>query len=141
MPLKDPVARKAYDIARNVVRKEKHNAFIREYQRRPEIKLRRRINDVLKHYHMTHEQHIALLEKQSYRCAFPHCGAAVSVNSSIDHDHGCCPKTGPQSTSCGKCVRGILCETHNVGLGYFDKLSPECLLDAYVYLIGKEVNP
>jgi hypothetical protein len=91
----------------------------------------------LRFYNLTPEQHDQLLKDQEYRCAFPHCGAAVDVNSAIDHNHGCCPKTGPQSTSCGKCVRGILCDTHNVGLGYFDKLSPECLLDAYRYLVRK----
>lgn len=33
----------------------------------------------------------------------------------IDHDHQCCPGT----YSCGACVRGILCNTCNVGIGFF----------------------
>jgi hypothetical protein len=33
----------------------------------------------------------------------------------VDHDHACCP--GPKS--CGKCVRFLLCDKCNVGLGSF----------------------
>ena len=33
----------------------------------------------------------------------------------VDHDHKCCPGKG----SCGKCIRGMLCQDCNVGLGYF----------------------
>lgn len=33
----------------------------------------------------------------------------------VDHDHACCPG----ANSCGACVRGVLCENCNVGLGNF----------------------
>ena len=35
----------------------------------------------------------------------------------IDHDHFCCPGR----KSCGKCVRGALCKTHNVALGFIEQ--------------------
>jgi hypothetical protein len=36
----------------------------------------------------------------------------------IDHDHACC--AGGHKT-CGNCVRGVLCNRHNVYLGYIEK--------------------
>lgn len=38
--------------------------------------------------------------------------APTGVDLVIDHDHDCCP-----GRSCGECVRGVLCRTHNVWLG------------------------
>lgn len=35
----------------------------------------------------------------------------------IDHDHACCNK---QNYSCGKCVRGVLCDRCNIGLSHFE---------------------
>lgn len=56
------------------------------------------------------------LEAQGHRCAI--CGSPDPETRSgwaIDHDHGCCD--GPKS--CGKCVRGLLCNNCNAGLGFF----------------------
>jgi hypothetical protein len=36
----------------------------------------------------------------------------------IDHDHACCPVLG--RATCGKCVRGILCQAHNTAVGYYE---------------------
>lgn len=32
----------------------------------------------------------------------------------VDHDHRCCPGRG----SCGKCIRGLICRSCNVGVGH-----------------------
>jgi hypothetical protein len=48
-----------------------------------------------------------------------------------DHDHKCCP----DSNSCGKCVRGLLCWRCNVGLGIFSD-DIDSLISASVYLLS-----
>ena|SRR3990167_5950618 len=47
----------------------------------------------------------------------------------VDHDHSCCP----DDSSCGKCVRGLLCFSCNYALG-FAKDSEERLLALVAYL-------
>lgn len=49
----------------------------------------------------------------------------------LDHDHTCCP--GAVGRSCGECLRGMLCQSCNVGLGHF-KESVENLEAAIAYL-------
>jgi 16S rRNA C967 or C1407 C5-methylase (RsmB/RsmF family) len=49
----------------------------------------------------------------------------------IDHDHGCCSGTG----SCGRCVRGLLCNRCNLMLGFAND-QPEILRAALEYLAG-----
>lgn len=46
------------------------------------------------------------------------CGS--KKNPHIDHDHTCCSPVGSNPTSCGKCVRGLLCGTHNQLIGYYE---------------------
>ena len=56
------------------------------------------------------------LLKQNGVCAICKTECKSGVSLSIDHDHSCCPEKG---SSCGKCTRGLLCYTCNMGVGFF----------------------
>jgi hypothetical protein len=60
------------------------------------------------------------------------CRICNSIDTlSIDHDHSCCAG----STSCGSCVRGVLCQKCNRGIGQLND-DPELLRKAASYLEG-----
>jgi hypothetical protein len=69
----------------------------------------------LARYNLTIEDYQRLLEKQGGVCAI--CGGPPTPgrNYHVDHDHACCPG----DRSCGKCVRGLLCDGCNTALGLF----------------------
>lgn len=64
-------------------------------------------------YGLTPEQYQALYEAQGGTCAICQKATGKTRKLSVDHDHTCCP--GP--TSCGNCVRGLLCRPCNDLLG------------------------
>lgn len=55
----------------------------------------------------------AMSLEQAGRCAI--CKRARKLV--IDHDHACCPTKG---RSCGKCIRGLLCDGCNTKLGWME---------------------
>jgi hypothetical protein len=64
-------------------------------------------------YSISAEDYAAILAAQGGGCAI--CGRTLTRrNYCVDHDHSCC--SGP--TSCGRCVRGLICSTDNKYLGY-----------------------
>jgi hypothetical protein len=76
-------------------------------------------------------QYDALLASQGGTCAVSTCRANGGGKRAlaVDHDHKCCPG----KTSCGKCVRGLLCSRHNQMLAdAFD--NPETLMSLAFYL-------
>lgn len=83
-----------------------------------------RLNDA---YGITPGQVDALFDGQGRSCLICDTKDAKWV---IDHDHACCP--GERRT-CGQCIRGILCDPCNTGLGRFSD-SIETLQAAIRYL-------
>ena len=81
---------------------------------------------------LTYERLLAMYEEQDYRCKICRQKCDRYEGLCVDHDHTCCPM-GHQSTSCGKCVRGLLCARCNHGLGNF-RDNPEYLRAAADYL-------
>jgi hypothetical protein len=72
----------------------------------------RRVNAV---YSITAEKYAALLEFQGGTCAICRRANGTRKRLAVDHDHSCC--AGP--TSCGRCVRGLLCGPCNDVLAHF----------------------
>lgn len=89
-------------------------------------------------YGISPERYQSLLEAQSGRCAI--CGAAEPGGRwktwHIDHDHRHCAG----KRACEECVRGLLCQGCNLGLGYF-RDNPKILSAALRYLAENPVDP
>jgi hypothetical protein len=64
-------------------------------------------------YKLDSEGFTQLLERQGGRCLI--CEKA-SERLFVDHRHDCC---AAGTAGCGECVRGLLCNKCNAGLGYF----------------------
>lgn len=88
-------------------------------------------------YKMTLDQFNAMFAAQGSQCLL--CKTPESERWCVDHDHNCCPTKGGYIKTCGECVRGILCNDCNLGLGNF-KDNPDALLEAYAYLMGSKVK-
>jgi hypothetical protein len=71
----------------------------------------------LQRYGLTQELFDQLLEAQANACGM--CRTPFEDQLVfIDHDHACCPA---EKTSCGTCVRGLLCLWCNTALGHIER--------------------
>ena len=95
--------------------------------RRTTVQLARRLAYVAKQYGLTPEQYTALWEAQEGKCYICKRNRA----SCVDHDHKCCPG----KTSCGKCVRGLLCNPCNKGVLGHLRDNVQSLIRAITYLM------
>ena len=97
-------------------KKEQHKQYVLTHRAEITAKSRKRIKawKLLTKYNLTVEDYNKLLEKQNRLCA----GCDRSQDEfknllSVDHDHSCCSG----AKSCGKCIRGLLCQPCNLILG------------------------
>lgn len=98
MPYKDPAARKA-------------NA--RRYYREGRLRPRNPPYWNGRKYNLTEEAFNEMVEEQGGRCAI--CGTVPEKKRlCVDHDHRCCPG----KFSCGQCIRGLICQPCNSGIGF-----------------------
>lgn len=74
-----------------------------------------RLQNLFNKYRITEAQYLALLDQQNGCCAVCGYKPAEDENLHVDHDHECC---SDRATSCGKCVRGLLCNGCNLGIGH-----------------------
>lgn len=108
-----------------------HNRRAKAYRAKhgssKEVELRVRLKTL---YNMTPEVYTLMLIRQGGGCAICHrTPEEEGRRLAVDHDHDCCPGR----TSCGGCVRGILCGECNSGIGKFDH-DPEKIIAAGVYM-------
>lgn len=69
-----------------------------------------------------------MMEAQGGACAI--CLTVLdSSKLVVDHSHSCCPGR----ISCGKCIRGLLCQGCNIGIGHFND-SVERMVFAVAYI-------
>jgi hypothetical protein len=87
---------------------------------------------------LTPERFAQMLKAQGYACAMCRRPFEKDQRICIDHDHSCCPPKLP-SRCCGKCVRGLLCLTCNVALGYIETYSE--LAMAYLETALRPASP
>jgi len=78
------------------------------------VRASRADSHVQRSYGLTPEQYEALWVAQGRCCAWCRSKTGATKRLCVDHDHACCP--GP--TSCGECVRGLLCTMCNRMLGH-----------------------
>lgn len=94
------------------------NADVRTWRdENPEKAARLTLNGNLRKYNLSPERYAAMLQAQDSCCAI--CGTDRPGGQGrfhVDHDHKCCPGI----RSCGRCVRGLLCNNCNAGLGRFE---------------------
>lgn len=80
-------------------------------------------------YNIDGSTYDALYKAQGGKCAICRRANGRTKRLAVDHDHSCCP--GP--TSCGNCVRGLLCDLCNRILGHF-RDNPEAFVRGADYL-------
>lgn len=105
---------------RNGCRDRQQQAYIANPEARKETMRR---SHLLRTFGLTIEQYDAMAEAQGHVCAICHEPetklhpvSKEPIRLAVDHDHSCCPGV----TSCGKCVRKLLCARCNQVVGHIE---------------------
>jgi hypothetical protein len=104
----------------------------RDQERAAADPMYRRRYHLKRRYGMTLEDYDAMLKRQGGGCAVCHATPGGRVLH-VDHDHSCCPMDADKT--CGQCIRGLLCDDCNRGLGSFQD-NPDLLMAAAAYLLS-----
>jgi hypothetical protein len=97
--------------------RQRQRTAARERPYDPLARHRWRLTRKLKRYGMTKDSFARILAAQKNACAMCFAPFEEGKLVCIDHDHKCCPE---EKSSCGKCVRGLLCVSCNTALGIID---------------------
>ena len=92
-------------------------------------------DNLMRRFHLSLDRYYEILADQDGVCAICRTDSPSDRRTTrfhVDHDHGCCPGR----TSCGKCIRGLLCHACNTALGNF-KDSPDLLMAAAAYILER----
>lgn len=85
-------------------------------------------------YGITRQQYDEMARVQGNACAICRTPADDTKRMHVDHDHACCPGV----KTCGNCLRGLVCNNCNAGLGFF-RDSESLLYAASAYLTRSRV--
>lgn len=85
---------------------------------------------IKRRYGLTLDEYQEILEQHGNKCDT--CSRIERLR--IDHNHACCPTS---ERTCGKCIRGILCDWCNRALGMV-RDNPETLRAMIAYLTQEE---
>ncbi len=80
-------------------------------KRRKDIHVPKNKSHLKRTFNLTIERFNEMLEEQDGKCKL--CKDVLLKTPCVDHDHSCCPG----KTSCGKCIRGLICFSCNTALG------------------------
>jgi Recombination endonuclease VII len=97
-------------------RKQYCKKYQKEYRKRPKAIETARRYHLKKTYNISIDEYNRLFTKQRCECAICQESIKTNRNFAIDHNHKCCPG----KKSCGKCIRGLLCNRCNTILGLGD---------------------
>lgn len=124
--------RRADDGAKVRDSERKRRRYVEDASYRERI----RVNNIRHRYGLPPERFAAILVDQDGLCAICRTSEPGPKGWNVDHDHDCCAGIG----SCGKCVRGLLCNKCNLAIGLLAD-DPDVLMRAHDYLIARRSVP